>query len=758
MILQRFSLSRVKIVLLALLLGLSAGLPVLLNLWVAPSALIDEMRGGLYRNDDLFDPLDYGHGLYASETAPDGTTFRWSNAHASLTFPYAANAGRLAHIRMRLADWAASTPVSLTVSLNGKSYPPVTVSNVYQVYSFTLDTTQNPNPYLDPTHIQVDIQVPTTLAQDKRQLGAAIDWIEVSPGRSPGEVADEAVIWAIFVALVMLVAYSRVTLGWSAAYGAGTLLTLVVLYLTYIPRGIPPFVEEALAGLAWVLGVRLGSRARPLWGVALAGCGIWLVVAGRVIGDWQMDDAYISYRYAWNLAHGHGLVYNSIGPVVEGYTNFLWTLLAAFVLMVQLHPPAIMLAANIAFSIGIVSLTYYISKMLAGDESVYPLIAAGLLLVDGAIVTYGARGSGMESIAFSFFVLLAAALLWLPKGEKIARWHALAGLTLSIALLLRPEGLLAAAIFIGVKTYQDRRKGRWIGSLLATLVPFMAIVIPYQVWRVSFYGYPFPNTFYAKTGATVALLERGGEYVSVFLGERWLLTAFSLLCLLLLALRKKLTGLRAGLALFTAVYMLYVVWAGGDHFPGWRFLVPVVPLLVLLAQEAARLSLRALPSEGRAWRWGVATLTLVMLGYAMQALWLQEPQSVIGELTKLHTTYVNRWGSAGLWLKKSTPQGALTAAKGAGAIAFYSEHSILDVYGLNDLYIGHLQMPNMGTGNAGHDKQDPAYVLSQHPDYILDEWLGYFQPVKGRVKQEYQYEIHRLPTGPEIAWWHRNGR
>src|SRR5512140_2281077 len=43
------------------------------------------------------------------------------------------------------------------------------------------------------------------------------------------------------------------------------------------------------------------------------------------------DDAMISMRYARNLAHGYGLVWNPGEVPVEGYTNILWTLLFAFV-------------------------------------------------------------------------------------------------------------------------------------------------------------------------------------------------------------------------------------------------------------------------------------------------------------------------------------------------------------------------------------------------------------------------------------------
>ena len=41
------------------------------------------------------------------------------------------------------------------------------------------------------------------------------------------------------------------------------------------------------------------------------------------------DDAFISFRYARNLATGHGLVFNPGFERVEGYTNFLWVLMLA---------------------------------------------------------------------------------------------------------------------------------------------------------------------------------------------------------------------------------------------------------------------------------------------------------------------------------------------------------------------------------------------------------------------------------------------
>nr|MBK7068484.1 hypothetical protein [Deltaproteobacteria bacterium] len=56
----------------------------------------------------------------------------------------------------------------------------------------------------------------------------------------------------------------------------------------------------------------------------------WLGSRASYFSAWMDDDAFISFRYARNLVGGMGLVFNP-GERVEGYSNFLWTvLLAAF--------------------------------------------------------------------------------------------------------------------------------------------------------------------------------------------------------------------------------------------------------------------------------------------------------------------------------------------------------------------------------------------------------------------------------------------
>ena len=85
------------------------------------------------------------------------------------------------------------------------------------------------------------------------------------------------------------------------------------------PTGSRPSIG-GIEGTAWLSSRVEGGRWRWELGLyAVAAVAAWWVRSVQ-------DDAFISFRYAKNLANGSGLVFNS-GERVEGYTNFLWTLI-----------------------------------------------------------------------------------------------------------------------------------------------------------------------------------------------------------------------------------------------------------------------------------------------------------------------------------------------------------------------------------------------------------------------------------------------
>ena len=67
---------------------------------------------------------------------------------------------------------------------------------------------------------------------------------------------------------------------------------------------------------------------------ALLFTGLWLSYR-----YFWIDDAFITFRYARNLADGLGPVFNP-GEAVEGYTTFLWMLVSSAFFAMADEPPA----------------------------------------------------------------------------------------------------------------------------------------------------------------------------------------------------------------------------------------------------------------------------------------------------------------------------------------------------------------------------------------------------------------------------------
>ena len=81
-----------------------------------------------------------------------------------------------------------------------------------------------------------------------------------------------------------------------------------------------------------------------------------LLVAGLVpvlATDAPQDDAYITYRYAMNFANGDGFVFNVGEKPVEGYTNFLWTLIIGLGMRAGFDPEGFAPGLGLAATVGV---------------------------------------------------------------------------------------------------------------------------------------------------------------------------------------------------------------------------------------------------------------------------------------------------------------------------------------------------------------------------------------------------------------------
>ncbi len=438
----------------------------------------------------------------------------------------------------------------------------------------------------------------------------------------------------------------------------------------------------------------------------------WVAPRGLLV-----DDAFISFRYAANLAQGAGLVFNS-GERVEGYTNFLWTVLLAAGIRCGIAPDLLAVALSVLAAAATVLL---LARLLRPSPRADTLGACGALL-------YAAMGSqarlavsGLETVFFVFLLVLAWDLA-IARGRPGP-----AALAFAAAALTRPEGALYWALTLAwYATCGPRHRAggqagappsRWRGAA-ALSVPFLVLFGAYFLWRFRYYGELLPNTFYAKASdPSLERLARGGRLLGE-IAASWAVYPLAALALAgLLPGRAKPSPPAAALLwawLIVVATTGYFVFIGGDFliFFGPRLLLPALPALLLLAAAGGE---RLTPADGKL---GVGARAAIGLFLLVNALWWSWPARFYrldGQALEIEA-----WSRLGRWLAAHTPPDATLATGAAGAIPYYSRRPTLDMFGLTDRHIAHLHLATPSPSDPpAHEKYDPRYILRHRPDVIV---------------------------------------
>lgn len=417
------------------------------------------------------------------------------------------------------------------------------------------------------------------------------------------------------------------------------------------------------------------------------------VVAGALALHLRMlfDDSFIGFRYADNLGRGRGLVFNP-GERVEGYTCLLWVLLLAAVARAGLDVVAWSHFLGAAAAAATVVVTAALATRLVPPSPRWARLVAPILLATHPAFALWA-GSGMETALFALLVS-GATLAWVrdPGG-------AASGVLLALGAMTRPEGVLWGAAFAADQLRHGLRRWAWLAAAVVLL-------LPQQLWRLAYYGYPLPNTFYAKVGGGVAALGGGLDYLTASLGPGGGAILGALAALGIAADRSH----RALWLTLLGLVAAYVVWVGGDVFPMHRFLVPVLPVVTALAAAGVAAAWERL---GRR----TASMGLAFVGVGLVFLYARELERA--EFTAAASTRlcIVARGVAGYLARATGPEEPI-AAMGVGVLAYYGDRPVVDMLGLTDVHIAHREVP-MGTGVRGHEKYDADYVLSRRPAFIV---------------------------------------
>jgi len=283
------------------------------------------------------------------------------------------------------------------------------------------------------------------------------------------------------------------------------------------------------------------------------------------------DDAYITLRTVDNFINGYGLTWN-VTERVEVYTHPFWMLILSFFYFFT-HE-AYLTTIFLSLVLTLIILIYLQSKIKPFSHFLLIFLVIGL---SNAFVDFST--SGLEnSLGHLLFVLFF--FQFFGKQEKNNNYFkvfllaGLIGITrLDLLIIILP---ILICCFI-------KQPDKWKAILIGLFA--LAPLIAWEIFSYFYYGYLFPNTFYAKlnTGIPPTKLALQGIFYFIAAIKRDPLTIFVLLFGATYSIFNKKTFFRLwGVGL--SLYLAYIIKVGGDFMVGRFFTIPFLVSLLIVSQ------------------------------------------------------------------------------------------------------------------------------------------------------------------------------
>jgi arabinofuranosyltransferase len=292
---------------------------------------------------------------------------------------------------------------------------------------------------------------------------------------------------------------------------------------------------------------------------------------------WLGDDAYITFRVVWNFVHGYGLTFNP-DERVQAYTHPLWMFLVAGAHLITRE--FLFTVTALSWALGIAAIALLVRWARSVPRAV---VLVAWLLTSKAFVDYTA--SGLEyPLSYLLLIVFYTRYLDRPFGAPLTD-NELRGYVLlaSLAFLSRPDAILLYAVPAGEMVLQSLRT-RGVRSLRPVIVGVAPAVL-WLAFATLYYGFPLPNTYYAKVANGIP------RFLMARQGLAYLLNSISHDPITLGTIGLSMTiawrawGAPRRAAISAAFYVAYTVLIGGDFMSGRFFAMPF--LLALMTVIAA---------------------------------------------------------------------------------------------------------------------------------------------------------------------------
>jgi len=424
-------------------------------------------------------------------------------------------------------------------------------------------------------------------------------------------------------------------------------------------------MESAEKGILWI--VRLIGRLdlRTVWYpfyILLATGLIYLAYY-----NWSYDDPFITYRYANNLAHGLGFVYNPGEPILSTTTP-LFTIFLAILYPLWSDLPHL---ANL-IGAGCLALGGVCLWDLARTWKTLAVGWVGLLVFPSFPLLLATLGSEVP-IYLAF--CLGAFVFYARKRYYLAAAFA------ALASLTRPDGLLIPLVLGVDYLIQPARTRQWKAILI-----YLGLTVPWFIFAWSYFGSPIPATLAAKQHqGSMAISPLFAPRLPIIIktytigGLFWLELALALIgiAFLIWRLHRWIPLIAWGVLYFVAYTILGVsgyYWYYAPLVPGWVVAiglgVTAITSLLIFVSRAFKIQFARTDSFST-----IFSVLFVLLLFLAQVNGLRQSGKKIDSRFLIYR-------AAGEWLKANTPERGTIGALEVGILGYYGQRPMIDFAGL----------------------------------------------------------------------------
>jgi len=313
-------------------------------------------------------------------------------------------------------------------------------------------------------------------------------------------------------------------------------------------------------------------RVDRRWCVAAYASAVILLITFIVRTAWLCDDAYITARTIDNWLNGNGLRWNALERV-QTFTHPLWLFVeaAAWRMSGGFYWSSIVTSV-ICASAG--------ALLITRIEGVSLLSAAALFFLCTSQAFIDFATSGLET-PLSYLLLAASVAVYLLARSSPA-WILWTMVLASLVAVNRLDNLVLVAPLVLHVAIVAWRETKW--QFVLGLTPLLM----WEAFSIIYYGFPVPNTAYAKLATGIPQSELTTQGLAYLLNS-WHVDPSTLVIIgiaILAALWfRSVESLTISGGLF--LHLAYVVRVGGAFMTG-RFLAPAVIVAVGLLLHEAR--------------------------------------------------------------------------------------------------------------------------------------------------------------------------